>query len=227
MKWLRLALPGLLLLAATTAVSAMTLTSTDAATAIPDEDPAGISMTIDTTGSFDPLDTVVSVYLQVSIDHTRVGHLAIELTSPDGTELQVLARPGSSAGDESQGNPKGDNSNLVWPALITFQDGMATSAEDLGASVSGTGDIPAGAYFPDPNGWTSDIASFAGFNGETAGGLWTLKVADYRAGDVGTLVSWSLVIVPEPATGLLLGLGLISLAVAGRPRRRKCQPRSG
>lgn len=33
------------------------------------------------------------------------------------------------------------------------------------------------------------------------------------------LVSWNLIITPEPSTALLLAFGLLALAIAGRPRR--------
>jgi subtilisin-like proprotein convertase family protein len=175
---------------------------------------------IDTSGTFFGGELVTSVTIDLQMDHTWVGDLAIELTSPSGTELQILARPGDSHADETTGGPFGDNSNLVSTATISFLDGAATSAELLGAGAGAN--IPAGSYFPDADAWLSDISNFAGFNGESAGGTWTLRVGDYALGDVGTLVSWTLHIeaaVPEAGQGLMMMAGLLGLLLAGRERQ--------
>jgi hypothetical protein len=85
------------------------------------------------------------------------------------------------------GAPFGYDSNLRRQNPITFIDGAATSGELLGA---GGGNIPVGSYFPDANGWSTDITTFAGYNGELAAGDWTLRVGDYAAEDTGRVVGW-------------------------------------
>lgn len=178
--------------------------------------------TIDTTGSFGLGWQVASVSLELVLNHTWVGDLAIELWSPSGTEIQLMARPGSTIGDEQRGSPWGDSSNLRVTDPIRFLDSAVVSAETMGSTVNGNRTVPAGAFRPDADGWTTDITTLAGFLGEQAGGLWTLRVGDYGGGDVGTLVQWNLdvtaVFVPEPAPALMLGLGCLGLAVGGRRR---------
>ena len=190
--------------------------------AIPDNDgPTNpVFDSIDTSATFSSGDLVTFVSIDLMIDHTWVGDLAVVLFSPSGTELQLAARPGSPIGDEQTGFPWGDSSNLSSANPITFIDGAATSAEDLGAGVGGGSDIPAGSYFPDADGWSTDIVNFAGFVGEPADGLWTIRVGDYGAGDTGILEAWNLVImvIPEPSTGLLFGFGLVGL---GRWQRNR------
>ena len=220
MQRLVLALPGLLLLLSSIPAGAATFTSTPN-TAIPDIDPLGLSDTIDTSGSFGPAELVSSVSVVVSIDHTWVGDLVIDLTSPDGTLLRMLSRARATMPDgQTEGPPFGDSSNLDSANPVSFQDGAATSAETLGIGIGNNASIPAQIVFADADGWTTDITTFAGFIGETAGGNWTLTVADYATQDLGTLVSWSLIIAPEPSTGLLLALGLMGLVFAGRQRSR-------
>ena len=176
--------------------------------------------TIDTSGTFNPGETVTFVEIDLMLDHTWVGDLAVVLRSPGGLELQVVARPGSAAADEQTEAPFGDGSNLNSANPITFADGAGTSAEDLGAGIGGGSDIPAGSYYPDADGWTTDITTFAGFAGAQADGLWTIQVGDYAAADTGTLESWVLtVLTPEPSTGLLVGLGLVGLGAWRRNAR--------
>ena len=215
-----LALVGLLSLFESLSSNAVTLTNCNPA-ALPDNDPNGVLSIINTDAYFDPLEVVTSIYVTVAIDHTWVGDLAIELIATDGTELQILARPGADQPDEDQNAPYGDGSNLDPANPITFQDGAFPSAETLGAGVSGGADVPAGTYAPDTNGWNSTYTDFNGFvtAPTLARGNWTLKVADYANADTGSLVSWTLVIVAEPSTGLMLAVGLLDLVVAGRPRR--------
>ena len=64
------------------------------------------------------------------------------------------------------------------------------------------------------------------FNGADPNGDWTLFVADVSAGGTSVLNSWQLIInpVPEPSTAALVGIG--SLLLLGRVRRR-CLYRTG
>jgi len=184
-------------------------------------DLSSISDTIDTTSDF-TTETILSVYIDINISHTYAGDLTLDLTSPSGTQLQILARPGGTHPDETSGLPYGYNADLDRRNRITFIDGAGTSAEDLG---QGGGTIAVGSYYPDADGWSQDISSFAGFAGEIAAGDWVLRVGDYAAGDTGRFVRWQLHIeaVPEPSTNLMMVVGLIGLARAGN---RTPSPRS-
>ena len=183
---------------------------------------------IDTSATFGAGFMVTDVSIDVMLDHSWVGDIAVTLFSPDGTELQVMARPGSIAADEATGNPFGDSSNLSSANPITFSDLGAASAETLGSCCNNNTAVPASSFTPDADGWSTDVASFAGFDNETAGGLWTLRVGDYANFDTGTLVEWNLhltaVLVPEPSTGALLALGLVGLAIASRRRPGLSRP---
>lgn len=86
--------------------------------------------------------------------------------------------------------------------------------------------IPSGDYRP--NGGNL----FSNFNGQAAGGQWTLTVRDRLASDSGRLGSWRLQIetdrvvaaVPEPGTWALLILGFGAVGAAMR-RQRQVQAR--
>lgn len=175
--------------------------------------------TIDTSTVFNPGDTITSISISITLTHTFVGDLAIELTLPDGNEMQLFARPGSGIGDELTGCPCGNFRGLL-ATEITFADG-SPSAETLG-DFPPFGDIPSGSYAPDADGWSTTLTLMSEFIGLQADGLWELRVGDYAAGDTGTVDSWMLNIeaVPEPSTHLLVALGLGGIAFAGRRREQ-------
>lgn len=59
--------------------------------------------------------------------------------------------------------------------------------------------------------YAPQVGNLNSFNGLAPTGTWTLFIADESAGDVGTLVSWSLNVVGVPDNGgtmLLLGMGV-------------------
>lgn len=143
--------------------------------AIPDNTPAGVSSTAIVAGVPGPL---TSVSVRVNAAHTWVGDVAISLTSPGGTTVTLLDRPGVPASTFGCSN---DNINVL------FEDGQPNPE-----SVCGAG--PA---------WPVTVAGpvtpLSALNGQNANGTWTLTISDNAAGDTGTLNSWELILNPAPA----------------------------
>lgn len=91
--------------------------------------------------------------------------------------------------------------------------------------------VTSGTYLPSNFGGFEftgfdNAASFAGFNGNSANGDWTLLIADTFAADVGVVAGgWSLdfttdaAVVPEPATWALMIGGFAGVGLTMRRRR--------
>jgi subtilisin-like proprotein convertase family protein len=107
----------------------------------------------------------------LDIQHTWVGDLRVELTSPQGTTITLMANPGN-------GNC-GEN-NL----LVTFDDEAADDYSVLDNSCNTGGLAIEGSFQP--------FESLSAFNGEWMEGTWILTVYDDAAQDGGTLVGWGL-----------------------------------
>lgn len=159
---------------------------------------------VDNTGTYSGCQTIVvpvqgsvmcPIEVQVSVSHTWVGDLSLRLTSPGGTELTLLNRPGrTTSGD-------GNSDDLVDTTPILFSDTAASAllAEEMGNGCAGTIGVTPGCpdnYLPAPDALDTplpgDGTSFDDFLGDPLNGLWTLCGADSAGGDTGTLVSWTL-----------------------------------
>ncbi|MEL7061229.1 MAG: proprotein convertase P-domain-containing protein [Acidobacteriota bacterium] len=137
---------------------------------IPDAELAGAmsELEIATATTVDDLGVVVD------IEHTWVGDLIVRLTSPGGTTVTLLDRPGV------PGSPDGCDNNNV---RVVFRDDAAVDPENFCNPDSSDAWI-GGAVLP--------TQPLAGFDGESTQGTWRLTVIDTLAGDLGTLVDWSL-----------------------------------
>jgi subtilisin-like proprotein convertase family protein len=166
---------------------------------VDNSDTFSVCQTITVPGGTGVIGSLVTV--EITMEHTWIGDLAFQLTSPAATILTLLNKPGTNTG----GN--GNSDDLILGTPILYHDAAASgvSAEDMGdacaAVINGTPGcednyIPApdsGAPFP------ANGTNLADFNGETADGVWTLCVGDSAGGDTGTLSSWRLgvdVVIP-------------------------------
>ena len=117
--------------------------------------------------------------LKVRIDrltHTFVGDLVMTLTSPTGTTVVLMDRPGTSV-TSPEGSQGDDFVNLV------LDDGAATAIQDL------PGLNPPGGY----TGSFRPDQPLSAFDGENRHGAWTLHVSDaFPSDDSGTLQAWGL-----------------------------------
>lgn len=152
--------------------------------AITDNLPAGVTSTITVTQDI----TLTDLEVAVAINHTWVGDVAISLTSPGGTTVSLLDRPGVPAGTFGCSN---DNMDVV------FSDAASVNPE---TSCPGTTPWLSGPVLP--------VSPLSAFDGESTLGTWTLTVSDNAGGDTGQIVDWSLL----PTPGLQ---GICTVCVAG------------
>lgn len=134
-------------------------------TAIPDGDTSGISIPFTVSGiSATALGTdayIESVCLDIS--HTWVGDLIVRITSPNGTSVDLMNRPGVPAGSFGCG---GDDVDAC------FETGTGNDVENvcsnlpaIGGTFTAMSDLAALDDGSDPNGsWTLFISDNAGFD---------------------------------------------------------------
>ncbi len=137
---------------------------------IPDDGPAITSTLVGPDMELTDLNLVIN-----NLQHTYLGDLQIELTSPAGTTVTVI----QSAFASPQGFLGGENN-----FLNTVIDDQATDFLGNGtAPYTGTYNVNHSSVGNNP---------LSAFNGENAAGTWTFSVQDMAGQDTGTLNSWSL-----------------------------------
>jgi subtilisin-like proprotein convertase family protein len=128
---------------------------------IPDDNPVGISSTIEVAaaGVIKDLDVRIG-----DIDHPWVGDLRIDLVGPDGTSVTLAAQPGG---------------------VLNFGDDFVNTVFDDEAAT----DIAAGAA-PYTGRFRPQDDQLSRFDGKQQQGIWTLRVRDLYDDAVGTLGGW-------------------------------------
>jgi subtilisin-like proprotein convertase family protein/truncated hemoglobin YjbI len=158
------------------------------------------SMTCTTlTVADDGKNFVDSVHLKFAADTTWIGDLTIKIVSPDMKVLTVLNRPTDGAplpdnGSNGNGQDNGRGVDLLKKDVLTFRNGGATPAADIGSTLADNFPQPGDwvcqddslcDYSPSPgNGQGSD---FDDFRGDPAVGDWQVCVGDSGPGDIITL----------------------------------------
>ena len=161
--------------------AAPTITSfTGPAVAIPDNKAAGVNVPIAVSG----VGSVANLSLQiggatcssavgsttVGINHSWVGDLIMKLTSPSGTTVTLMERPGGT----------GNSGNNFCQTVLT--DSAATSIQTIAIA----GAPWTGSFQP-----ASPLSAFVG---ENADGTWILNVSDNASIDTGSVRAFSLAI---------------------------------
>ena len=157
---------------------------------IPDANPAGVQVPLRVSGFSGTISnlkfliggsacTANAGATTVGIDHTFVGDLIITLTSPSGTTVTLMNRPGSGS--------FGSSGNNFCRTL--FDDTATTSIQ----AIQSTGTPPLG---PPYTGTFQPASPLAAFDGEDANGTWILTVSDNAQGDTGSVRDFSLILTP-------------------------------
>jgi len=107
------------------------------------------------------------VDVRVSINHTYVADLDVFLIAPDGTRVELFTDVG------------GSGDNFVNTVLDDEASTSITSVTSSSAPFTGR-------YRPE--------GSLASLDGRSGNGTWRLEITDDAGGDVGTLVSWSVIL---------------------------------
>lgn len=153
---------------------------------IPDDDVAGVEDCI----TIDDDRTINSLSVALEINHTRVEDLVVTLTHVDtDSDVQLLFHPTTESGDPCPGdNIDAILGNLGGPDVDT---GCSPGTPTIVGKARPTGFIGV-------------------FDGESMAGTWTLRVFDEAAGELGSLVRWSIIgglEGPPPVCPSALGSG--------------------
>jgi subtilisin-like proprotein convertase family protein len=131
------------------------------------------------------LGQVIDVDVRVRVTHPNLRQLRIVLAAPDGTTVTLIENGVNAAGNFLLGTNSASGANLE----DTYFDGDTLRAITNGSA-------PYSARF---------AAATTAVENRTpvqSSGTWELRVTDYRAGDTGTVVSWSITLksADAPAT---------------------------
>jgi len=205
---------------------------------IPDNNTTGVSSTINVGSSFGI--TGIAVTLNQA-SHSWVGDLIVTLTAPNGNTATIMRRVGSftstAVGDSSNllGTYRftdrfgaqnfsalgGGQTDISLAAAGTPPGNWWSEAGVTGAPApipTLTGDnMNSGDYIASSNNFSVNYAgSYVEVNllallGSQSQGNWTLKITDNAGADTGSVATWTLAILPEPASMSLLALGAVAL----------------
>jgi subtilisin-like proprotein convertase family protein len=148
---------------------------------IPDANATGVGIPLNVsgfTGNIEDLNfrfdgsscTSAAGATTVGLDHTWVGDLVVTLTSPQGTTVTLMNRPGGG----------GDGNNFCNTTLD--DEGGVSSIQNINAA----GAPYTGAFTP--------ASPLAAFRGQNPNGTWTLRVSDRVGSDTGSVRAFSLVL---------------------------------
>jgi subtilisin-like proprotein convertase family protein len=164
----------------TPATMAVPISFTGPPAAIPDGSGAGVNLPLVVSGlgsiskvelSFDGSACSAAVgAATVGLDHSWVGDLVVKLTSPAGTTVKLMDRPGG---------PGNSGNNFCGTVL---SDGAASSIQNVAA-----GQAPyTGTFKP--------ASPLAAFNGQNANGTWVLNASDLAPIDSGSVRAFTLLV---------------------------------
>ncbi len=196
-------------------------------TNIPDNVLAGLNNAINVPNAFNVTGITVSLQLTGTTTaqtsgHSWIGDLVATITSPSNQTFVLFQRVGSTSTNPTyQGSPFGSSGDWLLNATMRFAGEDAGQYALYTPPVVAPGNFytaagastspPAGDYRTTALGTGALTNMFAFFNGTAAQGNWTLNISDRGGGDTGRLASWSLQLLPEPASMALLGLGALAL----------------
>lgn len=126
----------------------------------------------DGTPSADPASTTVG------LSHSWIGDLIIKLTSPAGTTVTMIDRPGVPALNSS-----GCNSNNLAQVTIDDDGGFPAIENQCGSDNNAA--FPSGTFSPNN--------PLSAFDGQSTAGNWTLNVSDNAGQDTGSIRAFTLV----------------------------------
>ncbi len=161
----------------------------------------------------------VAVEVDAGLTHTWLGDLTVKLTNPDALVLGLQSLSGEvEVADDGTGS-SGESSNLIGSSPITYADGAAVSAEDMGAALAGSDDVVCQddgvcEFSPAPGSIASPPATLADVF-TTNDGDWTICAGDSVSFDAGTLDTWGLRFVTPSALSDLH----LPLVVTGFPEQ--------
>jgi subtilisin-like proprotein convertase family protein len=167
-----------------------TVSYTGAAVAIPDNVAAGVNIPLvvsGVSGNIGDLNfridgsscNTTAGSTTVGVDHTWVGDLVFKLTSPQGTTVTIIDRPGAGANGSSGNNFCQTLLDDDFLPLRSIEEITATGTPPLGPPYTGT--------FNPQN-------PMSAFDGQNPNGTWTLNVSDNAGIDTGSVRAFSLVI---------------------------------